>query len=75
MFHGHFIPAGTTVLMNLYSINYDPKVFEDPEKFNVHRFLNKQGDYEPRNADHVIAFGYGKRKCVGKMEPDRNILW
>lgn len=59
--------------MNLYSVNFDPTVFEDPEKFNPHRFLNKKGEYEPRHADHVLAFGYGKRKCVGKFDSIRKL--
>ncbi|KOX69408.1 hypothetical protein WN51_05571 [Melipona quadrifasciata] len=58
------IPRDTTVLINLYSINSDPNIFPEPEKFMPERFM-KNGTYEPNAC--VLQFGKGKRRCPGEV--------
>ena len=43
------IPAGTTILPNIYHIVNNPKEFPDPEKFNPDRFLDVNGKYVKHN--------------------------
>ena len=65
---GYFIPEGTLVLGNLYSVNYDETNFKDPAEFVPERFLND--DRETLNSeklDQIIPFGLGKRKCLGEL--------
>ena len=64
------IPAGTTVLPNLFHIVNNPEVFPDPEKFNPDRFLDGDGKYVKN--DHNIVFSIGDlnlcvliRSCSG----------
>ena len=46
------------------AVHMDPKIFPDPEEFNPERFLDGKGQF--RRNDHVVAFGMGKRRCVGE---------
>lgn len=55
--HGYHIPAGTHILPNLYSINMDPNLWDEPEKFEPKRFLKNGKVFKP---DHFIPFSVGK---------------
>ena len=52
---GVAIPAGADLLLLLGSANRDPAVFEDPERFDIHR----------ANAREHLAFGHGPHLCLG----------
>ncbi|KAI1811693.1 cytochrome P450 [Poronia punctata] len=81
-----FIPAGTTVLMNIWGINHDPDEFENPGVFDPTRYLRdpngskrgasgatKQGDGSiPRR--QIWTFGAGRRVCVGQDMAMRSLL-
>jgi cytochrome P450 len=49
------VPADANVLLLLGSANRDPAVFEDPDRFDIHR----------RNAKEHLSFGYGTHYCLG----------
>ncbi len=49
------IPAGTIVMDSVGAANRDPRVFEDPDRFDPKR----------RNAKRNIAFGHGEHFCPG----------
>jgi cytochrome P450 len=51
---GHWIRRGDAVVMNFTVANYDPAMFEDPLRFDVHRGPND-----------ALAFSYGPHRCVG----------
>lgn len=38
---GHRVPAGGTVLLDLYGQNHDPRLFVDPYRFDPDRFLHR----------------------------------
>jgi hypothetical protein len=52
---GTALPAGTFVTTILAGANYDPKVFDDPARFDVRR---------PNARDHV-SFSMGRHHCLG----------
>ena len=54
---GYTIPAGTQVFMSLAAANHDPRVFDDPDRFNLDR----------GNKDAHIAFGRGIHICLGRL--------
>jgi len=49
------IAAGTLVMGSIGAANRDPRVFDDPDRFDAKR----------RNARRNIAFGYGEHFCPG----------
>ncbi|KAF6140793.1 hypothetical protein GIB67_042206 [Kingdonia uniflora] len=61
--NGYDIPANTTVLINVWAIQRDPKLWDNAEEFIPERFTNKM---EIKSPDHTfIPFGTGKRSCPG----------
>jgi cytochrome P450 len=52
--HGQVIPAGKLTLAMIGSANHDPKVFDDPGRFDIARDPNPH-----------IAFGHGVHFCLG----------
>ncbi|XP_070559962.1 cytochrome P450 2B4-like [Ptychodera flava] len=63
-FRGYTIPKGTTVFMNLLSVHYDPKYWQNPEEFRPERFLDENGNVNEPEA--YIPFSMGCRECMGK---------
>lgn len=61
----HFIPAGTTAMVNMWAITHDEKVWPEPEHFMPERFLSE--DVAIMGSDLRLApFGSGRRVCPGK---------
>lgn len=50
---------GTIVLPNIASVLYDPEQWETPRQFNPGHFLDKEGNFIPREA--FLPFSAGKR--------------
>jgi hypothetical protein len=63
--NGYFIPAGTVVLPNLYSVHMDPKTWSDPNEFRPERFLDANNSLILR--DQIMPFSIGKRSCLGEV--------
>ncbi|KAF7760418.1 hypothetical protein Agabi119p4_11094 [Agaricus bisporus var. burnettii] len=60
-YNGYYIPKGTLVIGNGWTLMHDPEVYKDPEDYNLDRFL-KDGHF----ADAIAVFGYGRRVCPGR---------
>jgi cytochrome P450 len=60
-YRGYFIPAGATVIQNIWAVFRDPRIYPDPETFNPDRFL-KDGKINPLvfNPEDRV-FGAGRR--------------
>ncbi|ROW13084.1 hypothetical protein VPNG_05916 [Cytospora leucostoma] len=62
---GYFVPGGTVVSAQAYSVNrIDDAVFPEPDRFDPERWLVKEGDAQRRRL--MFAFSSGGRGCVGK---------
>ncbi|KIY72870.1 cytochrome P450 [Cylindrobasidium torrendii FP15055 ss-10] len=62
--NGYVIPAGTTVIGNVWSVGRDPAYFPDPEAFDPSRWLTDSG--ELRTDLKSYPFGFGRRVCPGQ---------
>ncbi|EEF47738.1 cytochrome P450, putative [Ricinus communis] len=61
----YFIPAGTTAMVNMWSITHDQQFWSEPEKFKPERFMEE--DVAIMGSDLRLApFGSGRRVCPGK---------
>src|SRR5581483_12093459 len=55
-FHGTRLHQGEKMILLFESANFDEKVFEDPETFNIERYPNNH-----------LAFGFGTHFCLGNQ--------
>ncbi|CAN4115141.1 unnamed protein product [Withania somnifera] len=60
---GFRVPRGTMLLVNLWAIQNDAKVWEEPNEFKPERFSDFKGQ---RDGFRLIPFGYGRRGCPGE---------
>ena len=51
---------------------HDESRFPIPHAFIPERFLNDDGSLKPNEVEH-IAFGFGRRMCVGRYFADTSI--
>ncbi|XP_022923611.1 cytochrome P450 78A5-like [Cucurbita moschata] len=62
---GHFIPAGTTAMVNMWAITHDQHIWSDPTTYDPERFLKEE--VAIMGSDLRLApFGSGRRVCPGK---------
>ena len=55
-FHGTQLHKGEKIILLFESANFDEKVFEDPESFDITRYPNNH-----------LAFGFGTHFCLGNQ--------
>ena len=61
------LSKGTEVVINLYSVMHDPRVFRDPTHFNPEaNFPLNDTETKNRSLDNFVPFGFGKRSCIGE---------
>lgn len=58
---GYLIPGGTMLLVNMWAIQNDPKIWVEPRKFMPERFEGQE-----RTGFKLMPFGYGLRSCPGE---------
>lgn len=67
---GYDIPKDSTVILHLWSVHHDEKVYPCPLKFDPERFLDPDGRILPYDSEPIrnfLAFGLGKRSCIGEV--------
>jgi cytochrome P450 len=60
---GYRIVKGTTVLIPVYTIHHDPRLWDEPEAFRPERFSKENAKSHHRFA--YFPFGGGPRQCIG----------
>ncbi|XP_055974770.1 cytochrome P450 1A1-like [Sorex fumeus] len=63
---GYFIPKKTCIFINMYQVNHDETVWDNPDLFKPERFLNDDEQLNKNLVDKVLIFGMGIRKCLGE---------
>jgi len=80
-YHDYLIPAGSSVVLNVWALNKDPKVWPDPQRFDPLRFANeKRTEHEIATSGdmsrprHNFVFGAGRRICQGIHIAERSLF-
>jgi cytochrome P450 len=60
---GYAVAKGTTLLMNVWAVQRDPRFWERPEEFRPERWADGQSKRLPHYA--YLPFGGGPRVCIG----------
>ncbi|KAJ7615860.1 cytochrome P450 [Roridomyces roridus] len=78
-YKGQFIPKGTVVVLNTWTMHHDPARHADPESFNPERYMHDNltsaesaNLADPYTRDHWM-FGAGRRICPGMIVAEREI--
>ncbi|XP_020599986.1 uncharacterized protein LOC110039303 [Phalaenopsis equestris] len=78
---GFSVPAGTTVLINVWGIHRDPNLWgEDAEEFKPERHLKgikENSDFHLGGNDqfYYMPFGAGRRVCVGIAMAEKMVIY
>jgi len=76
---GKFLPKGTTIIVNAWGLQHDPKLYSDPDAFDPDHFAGNtilatelaNGSWEKR--DHY-GYGTGRRFCPGAHLAERSLF-
>ncbi len=61
----YFVPAGTEIYISPYFIQRNPKLWEEPDRFNPDRFDSAHS--HDRHPLAMIPFSAGPRNCIGEV--------
>ncbi|XP_065625410.1 dimethylnonatriene synthase-like [Quercus suber] len=63
---GYFVPKGTRLLINIWKLQRDPRVWSNPSEFQPERFLTTHAGIDVRGQNfEYIPFSSGRRSCPG----------
>ncbi|KAJ7095814.1 cytochrome P450 [Mycena belliarum] len=71
IYEGHFIPKGATVMSNIWAMTRNESIYPEPERFDPDRYFTADGKLN--DDDTVLAFGFGRRICVGRHTADATV--
>ncbi|KAG0708656.1 cytochrome P450 [Suillus ampliporus] len=73
IYKGYFIPKDVVVFANTFrAMTHDENKYPSPDEFKPERFLHEDGSLTSDTMS--LAFGWGRRKCVGRHLADAS-LW
>ncbi|KAI1360873.1 cytochrome P450 family protein [Xylaria arbuscula] len=81
VYQNYFIPAGSSVVVNVWALNMDPKKWPNPRVFDPLRFKEEtRSEYEIATSSdltrprHNYVFGAGRRLCQGIHIAERSLF-
>ncbi|CAI9301823.1 unnamed protein product [Lactuca saligna] len=70
---GYTIPKDSQLLVNVWAISRDPKIWDDPSDFKPERFIGSKLSYKGKDFEY-LPFGAGRRMCPGEAMASKTIL-
>ena len=61
---GFRIRRGSRIMISIWSMHHDPRVFPDPMAYRLERWLDDADRHRPRLS--FMPFGAGRRACIGQ---------
>ncbi|KAG1840995.1 cytochrome P450 [Suillus subalutaceus] len=71
MYEGYYIPKGAIIMPNVWAMSQNEEKYPNPSQFSPERFLNADGNLNDDTVD--MAFGFGRRICVGRHFADASV--
>ncbi|PHU28422.1 hypothetical protein BC332_00515 [Capsicum chinense] len=71
---GYTVPKGSSVLLNVWAIQRDPSIWENPSEFHPERFVDSKWDYSGKDFNY-LPFGSGRRMCAGTAMAERMFMY
>ncbi len=62
-FQGHWVPAGTSLMVATTVVHKDPEYYPDPDRFEIERHLPPRMESKQKGA--FAPFGLGPHTCLG----------
>jgi cytochrome P450 family 6 len=69
----YVVEVGTSVIIPVYALHYDPAHFPEPHTFNPDRFTEE--NKKNRHKYVYLPFGEGPRICLGTYKYKTNRIW
>ncbi|GAU97763.1 hypothetical protein RvY_09002 [Ramazzottius varieornatus] len=69
---GYNVPAGEEVVISLWAIGHDEKLFPDHKNFIPERWLEEEQS-EGQRMYNSLPFGHGRRMCIGRRIAEMEI--
>ncbi|CAD5121543.1 DgyrCDS10042 [Dimorphilus gyrociliatus] len=60
---GYYVPKNSEIILNLWAMHHNPKIFPNPWSFKPSRFISNGVLI---NHKYLLPFGAGKRHCLGE---------
>ncbi|KAG2071819.1 cytochrome P450 [Suillus decipiens] len=71
VYEGYYIPKGATIIPNVWAMSQNEEKYPNPSQFLPERFLDADGNLNDDSVD--MAFGFGRRICVGRYFADASV--
>ncbi|XP_049361416.1 flavonoid 3'-monooxygenase CYP75B137-like [Solanum verrucosum] len=71
---GYTVPKGSRVFINVWAIQRDPSIWENPTEFHPERFSENKWDYSGNDLNY-FPFGSGRRICAGIAMAERMFMY
>ncbi|KAG1883455.1 cytochrome P450 [Suillus subluteus] len=71
VYGGYYIPKGAIIVPNVWAMSQNEEKYPNPSQFSPERFLNADGNLNDDTVD--MAFGFGRRICVGRHFADASV--
>ena len=68
---GYEIPPDTTVIIDIYSVHRNPKLWAEPDWWAPERWSAGAGRLAPKDPKALISFAPGPRSCIGRYFAER----